>query len=137
MHIDQGRFCRPFFYSKGNNMKFSDNGIQLLKQCEGCVKNGNRHVIYEDKTGRTVDTNGALPRGATIGYGHLIKPNEDFRNGITENAATEILRKDIATAEQAVQAKAAVRIATKAPETSKNLYQETKGKRSICNWGCQ
>lgn len=83
-------------------MKFSDNGIQLLKQCEGCVKNGNRHVIYDAKTGRTVDTNGVLPRGATIGYGHLIKTGEDFSDGITEHVATELLKQDLAIAETEV-----------------------------------
>ena len=84
-------------------MKFSDNGINLLKQLEGCVKIGDKHIIYDDKTGRPVAIGTPMPRGATIGYGHLIKPGEDFRNGITESVATELLRADIAMAVCAVQ----------------------------------
>ena len=44
-----------------------------------------------------------MPRGATIGYGHLIKQGEDFRNGINETTAIELLRADIAIAERAVK----------------------------------
>ena len=85
------------------NMKISNNGINMLKRVEGCVKQGNNHIIYDDKTGRPVNTKGTLPIGATIGYGHLIKSGEDFRNGITDIVATELLRSDIAVAERAVQ----------------------------------
>lgn len=84
-------------------MKLSDDGIRLLKQLEGCVKSDNKHVIYDDKTGKPVNNIFPLPRGATIGYGHLVKPGEDFNDGITEAKATELLRKDILTAEHAVQ----------------------------------
>ena len=84
-------------------MKISDKGIKLLKQLEGCVKNGDKHIIYDDQTGRAVDTNKLLPGGATIGYGHLIKAGEDFKNGISEAQATELLRADVATAERTVQ----------------------------------
>lgn len=87
----------------GGNMKISNNGINMLKRVEGCVKRGNNHIIYDDKTGRSVNTNDPLPIGATIGYGHLVKSDEDFRNGITESVATELLRSDIAVAERAVQ----------------------------------
>lgn len=85
------------------DMKISDNGINMLKKFEGSVTKGDKHVIYDDKTGKPVDVNKPLPGGATIGYGHLIKPNEDFRNGISEAKATELLRADIATAERAVR----------------------------------
>ena len=84
-------------------MKISDNGINILKRFEGRVKIGGKHVIYDDKTGKPVDSNKGLPKGATIGYGHLIKSGEDFRKGITEKQATEILRSDILTAEFAVK----------------------------------
>lgn len=84
-------------------MKFSNNGIELLKQLEGCVKIGNKHVIYDDKTGRPICAGAPMPLGATIGYGHLIKPGEDFKNGITENVATNLLRADIAVAQRVVQ----------------------------------
>lgn len=83
-------------------MKISDNGINLLKKLEGCVKIGDKHIIYDDQTGRTVNTNKPLPHGATVGYGHLIKPGEDFKDGISEAKATELLRIDITTAERAV-----------------------------------
>lgn len=83
-------------------MKLSDNGIRTLKQCEGCVMRNGRHVIYDDKNGQPIVMGAALPRGATIGYGHLIKPGEDFRNGIDEDTATEILRDDLKHAERAV-----------------------------------
>ena len=82
-------------------MKISDNGINILKRFEGRVKIGGKHVIYDDKTGKPVDSNKELPKGATIGYGHLIKSGEDFRKGITEKQA--ILRSDILTAEFAVK----------------------------------
>jgi len=89
--------------SEANNMKISDNGINMLKRFEGSVKIGNRHVIYDDKTGRPVNADKELPAGATIGYGHLIKSGEDFKHGITERQATEILRSDISTAERAIK----------------------------------
>lgn len=84
-------------------MKLSENGIKLLKQWEGSVKIDNRHVIYDDKTGRPVPASVPLPQGATIGYGHLIKSGEDFKNGISEPFATELLHADIVAAESAVQ----------------------------------
>ena len=86
------------------NMKISSKGFSWLKDKEDKVLNklGN-HIIYDDQTGLPVNTNKPLPKGATIGYGHLIKSDEDFRNGITENVATELLRSDIATAERAVK----------------------------------
>lgn len=84
-------------------MKTSENGINLLKQFEGCVKNGELHIIYDDKTGRYLDTKQPLPKGATVGYGHLIKPGEDYTNGISEYEATELLKQDIAVSERAVE----------------------------------
>ena len=84
-------------------MKMSNNGINMLKRFEGSVKIDGKHIIYDDKTGNPVNTNKPLPKGATIGYGHLMKPGEDFKNGITESVAIELLRSDIATAERVVQ----------------------------------
>ncbi len=84
-------------------MRISDKGIDMLKRFEGYVKLGDKHVIYDDKTGKPVDVNEPLPRGATIGYGHLITQGENFRNGISEAKATELLRADIAIAERAVK----------------------------------
>lgn len=86
------------------DMKMSDDGISWLKDKEDKIldKQGN-HIIYNDRTGKPVNTNEPLPKGATIGYGHLIKNGEDFKNGISEAKATELLRADIATAERAVR----------------------------------
>lgn len=86
------------------NMKISSKGLSWLKDKEDKIldKQG-KHIIYDDQTGLPVNTNEPLPKGATIGYGHLIKSGEDFRNGITENVAAELLRSDIATAERAVK----------------------------------
>ena len=83
-------------------MNISNHGIELLKEFEGCVIRNRKHVVYDDKTGQPINIREPLPRGATIGYGHLIKPSEDFSDGITEKAATELLRRDIVTAERAV-----------------------------------
>ena len=84
-------------------MKMSDDGIAALKQQEGSVKQDGKHVVYNDQTGKPVPVDAPLPSGATIGYGHLIKTGEDFRRGITEHAATELLRNDVAAAERAVR----------------------------------
>lgn len=81
----------------------SDKGIEWLKGLEGSVKVNGKHVIYDDATKKPVNPNEPLPKGATIGYGHLVKPGEDFSNGITERQAIALLRSDIATAERAVQ----------------------------------
>lgn len=85
-------------------MKISDKGIAALKQQEGHVKQNGKHVIYDDQTGRPIAAGAPLPAGATIGYGHLVIPGEDFSSGITEAAATELLRADVAAAERAVRA---------------------------------
>ena len=84
-------------------MRFSNNGIAILKLLEGAVICGGKHVIYDDQNGEPVPPKLPLPRGATIGYGHLIQTGEDFFHGIDEARATELLRADIATAERAVQ----------------------------------
>ena len=83
-------------------MKISNIGIEILKRIEGCVKIGAIHVAYNDETGQPLEYTYPLPRGATIGYGHLIKPGENFQHGITETAAIQLLRSDVAIAERAV-----------------------------------
>ena len=76
-------------------MKISDRGIEWLKHLEGFVKVDGKHVIYNDATGLPVPKGAPLPAGATIGYGHLIKPGEDFSNGLTEKEATELFQHDL------------------------------------------
>ena len=105
IELDDGNniISSRMYKRNANDMKLSDKGINMLKKLEGSVTKDGRHVIYDDKTGKPVNINEPLPKGATIGYGHLIKPGENFRNGITESVATELLRSDIAVAEHAVQ----------------------------------
>ena len=83
-------------------MNISNNGIEWLKQLEGFVKINNRHVIYDDATGQPVSPETPMPHGATIGYGHLIKPGEKFIYGIDEVMATRLLRHDVQITETGV-----------------------------------
>lgn len=76
-------------------MKISEQGIKWLKKLEGSVKVDGKHVIYDDATGQPVPAGASLPLGATIGYGHLIKPSEDFSKGLTEREATELFQQDL------------------------------------------
>lgn len=70
-------------------METSENGIDFIKSHEGL-----RLTQYLDQAG--------LP---TIGYGHLIKPNESFYLGrtITEQEAEDLLVMDLKRAETAVE----------------------------------
>ncbi len=78
-------------------MKLSEKGINWLKNLEGAIKVDGQHVIYDDKTKLPVKENEPLPEGATIGYGHLIQRNENFRAGLSEKEATELFKKDLKT----------------------------------------
>jgi GH24 family phage-related lysozyme (muramidase) len=81
--------------NKVSDMKMSDKGIEWLKGLEGSVKVNGKHVIYDDATGKPVPAGAPLPVGATIGYGHLVKPGEDFSAGLTEQQATKLLQQDL------------------------------------------
>ena len=65
-------------------MKFSDNGIDVIKRFEGFSS-----VPYRDA------------QGWSIGYGHFIKPDETL-TAVSEEQANELLRQDAATASAAV-----------------------------------
>src|SRR5579872_1827793 len=67
-------------------MTLSENGLKLIESFEGL-----RLEVYNDAAG--------LP---TIGYGHLITVGEDFSNGLTLEQAQELLAKDTAIAQEAV-----------------------------------
>ena len=69
-------------------MKTSDKGIEQIKSFEGF-----RSMPYQDVVGKW-----------TVGYGHLMIPGDGTVVGspITMGQATELLRKDLHTAEQAV-----------------------------------
>jgi type VI secretion system secreted protein VgrG len=78
-------------------MKTSQNGIDILKNLEGC-----RLTPYDDQTGDDITE---YCKGATIGIGHLIKNDEEFelyRNGITQKEATDLLIDDLADKEGAI-----------------------------------
>ena len=64
----------------------TQNGIDLIKRFEGF----SRTVYF-------------CPAGyPTIGYGHVVKPHEDFSGGITQGEAEELLCLDAQIAERAV-----------------------------------
>ena len=64
----------------------SDKGLDLIKRFEGF----SRTVYF-------------CPAGyPTIGYGHVVKEDEDFSTGIDEAQAEELLRQDAQIAERAV-----------------------------------
>lgn len=68
-------------------MKTSPNGLDLIKASEGFVDH-----VYQDAAGLD-----------TIGYGHLVRPNESYENLVLDDSeATELLAHDVASAESAV-----------------------------------
>ena len=68
-------------------LRTSQAGIDLIKGYEGL-----RLRVYRDS--------GGLP---TVGYGHLIKPGENFSGGISGKKADLMLEVDLVTAEDAVK----------------------------------
>lgn len=67
-------------------MNISDNGLDLIKNFEGF-----RSEKYQDIGGLW-----------TIGYGHLIEPDEDYDNEITEDQGTQLLEQDVSGAESVI-----------------------------------
>ncbi|MBE5203421.1 lysozyme [Pectobacterium quasiaquaticum] len=65
----------------------NEAGLSLIKSFEGL-----KLTKYRDTAGKW-----------TIGYGHLILPNENFDNGITLQEADSLLQQDLKTAETGVQ----------------------------------
>lgn len=55
------------------------------------AQEGFRAAVYEDAAGV-----------ATIGFGHALRPGEDFPDGISRDAALALLRRDAAEADAAV-----------------------------------
>jgi lysozyme len=68
-------------------MKFSAEGMELLKRSEGF-----RNCVYRDAAG--------FP---TIGYGHRLLNPASFPDGIDEPQAADILGCDVRDAEQAIE----------------------------------
>lgn len=80
--------------------KLSEAGTALLKEKEEL-----RLKPYDDRTGKTVKTRAECKGKPTIGWGHVILPDEDdLFKGITERQAEAIFRKDIAPRERNVAA---------------------------------
>ncbi len=67
-------------------MKLSFTGLRLIQHFEGFEPQ-----LYRDAAGYW-----------TIGYGHLVRERESFRNGITQAQATQLLQQDVRVAERAV-----------------------------------
>ena len=66
--------------------KATDIATEFLKKAEGF-----RSWEYKDSGGKL-----------TIGFGHLVKPKEDFSRGLTQEQATELLKKDIGNLPQEI-----------------------------------
>jgi lysozyme len=61
-------------------MKTSDNGVQFIKNEEGCILH-----VYKDQVGLD-----------TIGVGHLVQPGENWPATITMQQAEDLLKSDLA-----------------------------------------
>ncbi|MGH6989726.1 MAG: lysozyme [Stellaceae bacterium] len=68
-------------------MGLSASGVAFIARHEGF-----RAHVYRDAAGNP-----------TIGYGHLLREGEGFRDGIFEGAARELLRRDASGAESAIR----------------------------------
>lgn len=67
-------------------MQTSDKGIAFIEQWEGFVNH-----VYNDVAGNP-----------TVGFGHLVRPGEQFPIRIDETRAAELLKQDVKEAEDAV-----------------------------------
>ena len=76
--------------------RLSNDGKDLLKSVEGLSLKP-----YDDQSGKEIDL---YVKGATIGYGHLIKQNEWnlYKNGISLQEANELFENDLMPFEKAV-----------------------------------
>ena len=81
--------------------KLSKKAIEFLKGYESEVKKDGKHILYNDDSGY-----------CTIGYGHLVNGrnschnisniSQNFKNGLTDSQAEELLLKDIEKREQII-----------------------------------
>jgi GH24 family phage-related lysozyme (muramidase) len=83
----------PMSQTAGTRLATSENGLGMIKQFEGF-----RAQLYNDPAGH-----------CTIGYGHLVhhgpcdgSESEEYRAGISETRATELLRQRLTPFEQTV-----------------------------------
>lgn len=68
-------------------MKVSEKGVEFIKREEGL-----RLTAYDDIAGNI-----------TLGYGHLVQPEDDLALTITEEKADELLRVDLEDTERSVE----------------------------------
>jgi len=80
-------------------MKTSDKAKDIMKAMEKLALQP-----YDDQVGITLRAITSWVKGATIGYGHLIKSSEwsTYKSGINKNQAEDLFEKDLAPFEQAV-----------------------------------
>ena len=72
----------------GGISDISQRGLEFIARWEGFEPQIYINTFTDPQTGRQVQD------PATIGYGHVIRPGEDFSQGITEAQALVILRQD-------------------------------------------
>lgn len=79
-----------------NNLRTSPNGLEFIAKWEGCILKP-----YKDIAGLR-----------TIGIGHLIKPGENFPDGveITREKAMELLAADVSLCENAIKKEIKVKL---------------------------
>jgi len=91
------------------NLSISDKGIAFLKGYESEVKKDGKHILYNDDSGY-----------CTIGYGHLVSGknscksisniSDDFKNGLTDSQAEELLAKDFIIYENIIKTNVTVKL---------------------------
>jgi len=70
-----------------------DELLSRIKRHEGAVRDGDRHVVYDDATGRPIGPGTTVQGNPTIGYGRLVTSG----NGLSEHEALQLLRQDVAS----------------------------------------
>ena len=102
VQLDDGQYADAYADSYENHgprgpigrMQPSEQGLKFIEQHEGYSG-----TVYYDSAGN-----------ATIGYGHLILPGEDFSNGITQKEADALFRNDLKSAVDSVNASLRVKV---------------------------
>lgn len=70
-----------------------DELLSRIKRHEGAVRDGDRHVVYDDATGQPIGPGTTVEGNPTIGYGRLVTSG----NGLSEHEALQLLRQDVAS----------------------------------------
>lgn len=88
-------------------MQISSDGLKFIMRWEGVVLH-----VYKDQVG--------IP---TAGVGHVVLPGEDFSDGLTNEEAMELLRKDVGKCERALNDSKVVKV-----PLTQNQFD------SMCSW---